>query len=102
MAAQCSFEFTSVVGGRGGNVIFNITERGLELIFFCFGGEVLSKFLLDNSSFSAPPPLPDNYCTVPKNDDFGAISACNGAKHRPDDCEKYSVTCRIDAGHTLM
>ena len=32
--------------------------------FFCFGGGVLSKFLLDNSSFSAPPP-PDNYCTVP-------------------------------------
>ena len=32
--------------------------------FFCFGGEgVLSTFLLDNSSFSVPPP--DNYCTVP-------------------------------------
>ena len=40
---------------------------GLELIFFCFAGGVLSKFLLDNSSFSAPPtPPPDNYCTVPK------------------------------------
>ena len=64
MAAQSSFEFTNVVGGGGGcDVIFNITEGGLELIFFCFGGGVLSKFLLDNSSFSAPPP--DNYCTVP-------------------------------------
>ena len=28
---------------------------GLELIFFCFWGGVPSKFLLDNSSFSAPP-----------------------------------------------
>ena len=54
-----------MVGGGGGvcDVIFNITEGGLELFFFCFGGGVLSKFLLDNSSFSAPPP--DNYCTVP-------------------------------------
>ena len=36
MAAQSSFEFTSVVGGGGGgDVIFNITEgRGAELIFF--------------------------------------------------------------------
>ena len=64
MAAQSSFEFTSVVGGGGGcDVIFHITEGGLEL-FFCFGGGgVLSKFLLDNSIFSVPPP--DNYCTVP-------------------------------------
>ena len=63
MAAQSSFEFTSVVGGWG-DVIFNITEGGLELFFlFWRGGGVLSKFLLDNSSFSAPPP--DNYCTVP-------------------------------------
>ena len=46
----------------GGDVIFNITEGGLELIFL-FGGGVLSKFLLDNSSLSASPP--DNYCTVP-------------------------------------
>ena len=46
----------------GCDVIFNITEGGLELIFVLEGG-VLSKFLLDNSSFSAP--LPDNYCTVP-------------------------------------
>ena len=46
----------------GGDVIFNITEGGLELIFFVLEG-VLSKFLLDNSSFSDPPP--DNYCTVP-------------------------------------
>ena len=45
MAAQSSFEC---------DVFFNITEGGLELIFFCFGGGVLSKFLLDNSSFSAP------------------------------------------------
>ena len=65
MAAQSSFEFTSVVGGGEGDVIFNITEGGLELIFFCFGGGgVLSTFLLYNSSFSAPSP-PDNYCTVP-------------------------------------
>ena len=65
MAAQSSFEFTSVGGGEGGcDVIFNITEGGLELIFFVLeGGGVLSKLLLDNSSFSAPPP--DNYCTVP-------------------------------------
>ena len=37
MAAQSSFEFTSVVGGGGGwgcDVIFKITEGGLELIFF--------------------------------------------------------------------
>ena len=66
MAAQSSFEFTSVVGGGEGgggcDVIFNITEGGLELIFLFWRG-VLSKFLLDNSSFSAP--SPDNYCTVP-------------------------------------
>ena len=55
MAAQSSFEFTSVVGGGGGcDVIFNITEGGLELIFFVLEVGVLSKFLLDNSSFSAP------------------------------------------------
>ena len=57
MAAQSSFEFTSVVGGGGCDVIFNITDGELELFFFCFGGGVLSKVLLDNS--------PDNYCTVP-------------------------------------
>ena len=69
MAAQSTFEFTSVVGvcvcvcggGGGGvggyDVIFNITAVGLQL-FFWFGGGVLSKFLLDNSSFSAPPPPP--------------------------------------------
>ena len=35
MAAQSSFGFTIVVGGGGGcDVIFNITEGGLELIFF--------------------------------------------------------------------
>ena len=34
MAAQSSFEFTSGVGGGGCDVIFNITEGGLELIFF--------------------------------------------------------------------
>ena len=72
MAAQCSFEFTGVVGGGGGHVIFNITEGGLELIFlFWWGGEVLSKFLLDNPSFSAPPP--DNYCTVPKSLNHSSI-----------------------------
>ena len=37
------------------DVIFNITEGGLELIFLFWRG-VLSKFLLDNSCFSAPPP----------------------------------------------
>ena len=45
MAAQSSFEFTSVVveGGGGCNVIFNITEGGLELIFFVLeGGYCLS------------------------------------------------------------
>ena len=51
-------------GWLGGcDVIFNITEGGVRTNFFGFGGAVLSKFLLDNSSFSAPPP--DNYCTVP-------------------------------------
>ena len=39
MAAQSSFEFTSVVGGGGGcDVIFNITEGGLELIFCVLEG----------------------------------------------------------------
>ena len=43
MAAQSSFEFTSVVGepgGRGGrcDVIFNITGGGVELIFFFWRG----------------------------------------------------------------
>ena len=64
MAAQFSFEFTREGGGEGGgwcDVIFNITVGGLELIFLFWRG-VLSKFLLYNSSFSAPPP--DNYCTV--------------------------------------
>ena len=37
------------VGGGGGGV------RGVRTNFFCFGGGVLSKFLLDNSSFSASP-----------------------------------------------
>ena len=41
-------------GGGGSDVIFNITEGGLKLTFFVFEGGVLSKFLLDNSSFSAP------------------------------------------------
>ena len=46
------------------DVIFKITEGVLELICFVLeGGGVLSTFLLDNTSFSAPPP--DNYCTVP-------------------------------------
>ena len=51
MAAQSSFEFSSVVGGGGGggDVIFNITEGGLELIFF-----VLEGGYNYNSSFSAP------------------------------------------------
>ena len=39
----------------GCDVIFNITE-GVRTNFFCFGGGVLSKFLLDKSSFLAPPP----------------------------------------------
>ena len=37
---------------------------GLEVIFFVLEEGVLSKFLLDNSSFSAP--TLDNYCSVPK------------------------------------
>ena len=46
MAAQSSFEFTSVVGGGGGgDVIFNITEGGLELIFFVLeGGQYCLSF----------------------------------------------------------
>ena len=59
-------------GGGGYDVIFNITEGGLELIFFVLEGGGLSKFLLDNSSFSAPPP--DNYCTVPKGTTECSIS----------------------------
>ena len=46
MAAQSSFEFSSVVGGGGVggcDVIFNITEGGLKLIFFNLeGGYCLS------------------------------------------------------------
>ena len=38
------------------DVIFNITE-GVRTIFFLFWRGVLSKFLLDNSSFSVPPLL---------------------------------------------
>ena len=43
MAAQSSFEFTSVPvwwegGGGGCDVIFNITEGGLELFFFVLEG----------------------------------------------------------------
>ena len=43
MAAQSSFEFTSVVGGGGGggDVIFNITEGGLELIFSVLEGDTV-------------------------------------------------------------
>ena len=42
MAAQSSFEFISVVGG-GCDVIFNITDGALELIFFVLeGGYCLS------------------------------------------------------------
>ena len=37
------------------DVIFNITE-GVRTNFFLFWRGVLSKFLLDNSSFSVPPP----------------------------------------------
>ena len=33
-----------VVGGGGCDVIFNITERGLELIFFGFGGGYCLSF----------------------------------------------------------
>ena len=47
------------VGGRvmgwGCDVIFNITAGGgVRTNFFLFWRGVLSKFLLDNSSFSAP------------------------------------------------
>ena len=38
------------------DVIFNITE-GVRTNFFLFWRGVLSKFLLDNSSFSVPPLL---------------------------------------------
>ena len=38
------------------DVIFNITE-GVRTIFFLFWRGLLSKFLLDNSSFSVPPLL---------------------------------------------
>ena len=58
MTAQSSFEFISVVGGGGGGggaTLFLTEQRGgVELIFLFWRG-VLSKFLLYNSSFSAPP-----------------------------------------------
>ena len=38
MAAQFSFEFTREGGGGWCDVIFNITEGGLELIFFVLEG----------------------------------------------------------------
>ena len=41
-------------GGRGGGAKLFLTEqRGVRTNFFCFGGGggVLSKFLLDNTSF---------------------------------------------------
>ena len=38
MAAQSSLEFTSVVRGGRGDVIFNITEGGLEPIVFVLEG----------------------------------------------------------------
>ena len=48
-----------VVGGGGGGATLFLTQHraGLELIFLFWrgGGGVLSKFLLHNSSFSAPP-----------------------------------------------
>ena len=51
MAAQSSFEFTSVVGRGGGggggvgcDVIFNITEGGVRTNFFCFGGGYCLSF----------------------------------------------------------
>ena len=50
-------------GGEGGAKLFLTSQRGVRTNFFLFWRGVLSKFLLDNSSFSAPPP--DNYCTVP-------------------------------------
>ena len=41
----------------GCDVIFNTTQSGVRTNFFVLegGGGVLSKFLLHNSSFSAPP-----------------------------------------------
>ena len=53
-------------GGEGGATLFLTEQKGVRTNFFLFWRGVLSKFLLDNSSFSAPPPLPDNYNTVPK------------------------------------
>ena len=44
-------------------MLFLTQQRGVRTNFLCFEGGVLSKFLQDNSSFSATPP--DNYCTVP-------------------------------------
>ena len=56
------------VGGwwEGGATLFLHNRGWVRTNLFLFWRGVLSKFLLDNSSFSAPtPPPPDNYCTVP-------------------------------------
>ena len=60
MAAQSIFEFTSVmVGGGGGecDVIFNITEGGLELIFFVLEGGYCLRFCQITLVFQPPPLL---------------------------------------------
>ena len=43
--------------GGGRATLFLNNRGGLEIIFFVLEGGVRSKFLLDNSSFSAPHPL---------------------------------------------
>ena len=58
-------------GGGGGSTLFlvysSIAEGwvGVRAIFLCFGGGVLTNFLLEKSGFMPPPPSPGNYCTVP-------------------------------------
>ena len=45
MAAQSSFEFTSVVEGGGGcDIIFNITEGGVRTDFFFLEGRYCLSF----------------------------------------------------------
>ena len=81
-------------GGGGATFFFNITEGGLELFLFLVWRGLLSKFLLDNSSFSAPPPPPppDNYCTVPKLQISPSKRAFEKYKPRGLCSEFYSIS----------
>ena len=73
---------------------------GVRTDFFCFGGGVLLKFLLDDSSFSAPPPLRcDIYCTVPyESEDFSDAPSITFSKPKIlgfPFCKKNSLTWAV-------